>query len=345
MSHEYDSGVSYEGANWHQLGKVKKGQPANSEQVAIDGGMTWAIDEREFFYMLGDDNDAIRRKVFVPEFKVLTRSDQPETTLSVVGIDYRTLQPSEFLAFGDFICADNAATWASAASLRNGCRLIASWNIKLEAEVLPGDVVRQYLNAFNGNDGFLAWGCGFGQSRLHCHNMLKQFIQLGEKEQSIVKVKHTKNMMDGLALVKEAINLSKRSFDVSIEQYKTIAQKSLPVDGLKRFVRDVFEAEKFTHECCTAKWTSKDETDLCTQCGETTKGIAKMPRNWEVIERLFETAPGQKELEGTYWKAFNAITAWTTHERGRSDSTRYESNLFGDSKRIVKRALEVALDS
>src|SRR5690606_10854332 len=59
---------------------------------------------------------------------------------------------------------------------------------------------------------------------------------------------------------------------------------------------------------------------------------------------LFEGGRGAELSRGTLWGAYNAVTEYITHERGRSDDARVESAWFGEGARLARRALDVALE-
>ena len=48
-----------------------------------------------------------------------------------------------------------------------------------------------------------------------------------------------------------------------------------------------------------------------------------------------------KAIRGTLWAAYNGVTEWVDHERGR-DGTRLAAAWYGEGRRIKQRALEVA---
>ena len=62
--------------------------------------------------------------------------------------------------------------------------------------------------------------------------------------------------------------------------------------------------------------------------------------------KLFHEGRGMElpGVAGTYWAAFNAITEFTTHKRGKSQDARVDSQWFGDSAKFARRALAVGLE-
>ncbi len=63
------------------------------------------------------------------------------------------------------------------------------------------------------------------------------------------------------------------------------------------------------------------------------------------ILELFEGGRGQDNPanQGSLWAAYNAVTEWVDHERGR-DVTRLEAAWYGEGRRIKQKGLEVATE-
>jgi hypothetical protein len=60
---------------------------------------------------------------------------------------------------------------------------------------------------------------------------------------------------------------------------------------------------------------------------------------------LFEGGVGAELTRGTVWGAYNAVTEFVTHKRGRTEDARVDSQWFGDGAKLLDRALDVALGS
>ena len=60
---------------------------------------------------------------------------------------------------------------------------------------------------------------------------------------------------------------------------------------------------------------------------------------------VFETGKGNDlpGVQGTVWAAYNAVTGYLGHERGRTDDGRLNSLWFGEGASLNRRALEAAL--
>lgn len=64
-------------------------------------------------------------------------------------------------------------------------------------------------------------------------------------------------------------------------------------------------------------------------------------------KRLYDMVghtPGSDQVGGTLWDAYNTVTYWADHERGRNAGASVDSSLFGDSRNLKAQALRLAVD-
>jgi uncharacterized protein (UPF0335 family) len=129
-------------------------------------------------------------------------------------------------------------------------------------------------------------------------------------------------VLENLANVREVMNLANQEFEATATQYKRLARKSINQSDLRKYVKRVLRVE--------------EEQDISTR----TTNIL------EEIVRLAEAGRGNdlSSIRGTYWSAYNGVSEWLTHNRGRSEDSRLNSLWFGDGASLNRHALEVALD-
>ena len=241
--------------------------------------------------------------------------------LGVVGPRYATLQNKDaFGWFQPFLDA-REATLHTAGSLRSGSRIWVLAKLNREPLVIAeGDTVEKFLLLSHGHDGSLAVRCGFTPVRVVCANTLA--MAHGADASKLIRVKHTKDVLENLANVREVMHLANAEFEATAEQYRRLARKSINQADLRRYVRRVLRVE------------------------EGGNPGTRLQRIAEEIARLAEAGRGNDlpSVRGTYWIAYNAVSEWLTHERGRSEDSRLNSLWFGDSALTNRHALETALD-
>jgi hypothetical protein len=112
-------------------------------------------------------------------------------------------------------------------------------------------------------------------------------------------------------------------FSQTIDAYRTLARKDLHP---RKFFETLLGIEQRRAEAEAA--------------GEEESGMGK-----RVLERLlesYETQPGREFAPGTAWQAYNAVTYFVDHKRGR-DENRQDNSLFGAGAAPKRKALELVL--
>lgn len=332
MAHQFDSGLFVNAdltKEWHGLGTVIAEAPKTTSETMALAGMDWAVEESPVItFGDGDTTPAL-----VAGWKVLRRSDT-KNTLHVCRDSWTPVQNVDAFAWFDPIIADGDVEISSAVSLQEGRRVAITARIKdSTAEVVKGDPVEAFLLLYNSHDGTLALGVKFTNTRVVCSNTLAIAMR-GDRgsfsgdmtwDGKLAKIRHTKSIHANLDAVRDAIDIQRRSFRYSIEEYKAMASVDLSVKAFDDYLKTVF-----------AKQLAGDRNvqDL---------------RQYEKLVQNFESGVGTDitEVRGTLWAAYNAVTEWTTHQRSGSDieaaRDRLNSLWFGSSAQINESAHAAAL--
>ena len=152
-------------------------------------------------------------------------------------------------------------------------------------------------------------------------------MSLTSKASQLIRVKHTKNVVQNLENIQEIMNMADAEFQATAEQYRFLTSKEINHKDLEKYVKIVFNT--------TAK-LAEVNGDLSSLSNK---------RILESVIPLFEKGRGNdmKEIRGTYWAAYNAVNEYLQYERGEENSTRMDSMWFGDSAAKNKKALDTAL--
>jgi phage/plasmid-like protein (TIGR03299 family) len=297
---------------WHRLGTaLDEADIYDWPSASRKAGLDWEV---ELVSLVAADTQAR-----VAHRAVRRMSDAK--VLGVVGPRYAPLQNRDAFAwFQPFLDAREAALH-TAGSLKHGSRIwvLAKLN-RAPLVVAEGDEVEKFLLLSHGHDGSLAVRCGFTPIRVVCQNTLS--MAHGSDASKLIRIKHTKDIHQNLANVREIMNLANAEFEATAEQYRRLARRSINQADLRRYVKKVFKVE--------------DDQEAGT----------RMANIMEEVMALAEAGRGNNlpSIRGTYWSAYNGVSEWLTYQRGRSDDNRLNSLWFGDSALINRHALEVALD-
>src|SRR5262249_28186145 len=130
----------------------------------------------------------------------------------------------------------------TAGSLRSGSRIWVLAKLSRDPLVIAeGDTVERFLLLSHGHDGSLAVRCGFTPIRVVCANTLA--MAHGSDASKLIRLKHTKDVLENLANVREVMDLANAEFEATAEQYRRLARKSVNQSDLRKYVKRVLKVE------------------------------------------------------------------------------------------------------
>lgn len=314
MAHEIESLMYVGDVPWHKLGKRFEQAP-NLDEALVASGLNWSVNTEPVFSTNGEKLEAL-----------LTRRDSDQSILGVVGPKYIPLQNTEaFNFFSPFVDSKEVAIEA-AGSLRQGKRVWVLAKINRDPMVIKGnDIVEKYVLVSNSHDGTLAVRVGFTSVRVICANTLAAAHD--SKASKLIRVKHTKNVVQNLENIREIMNLANAEFEATADQYRILAKIDINKKDLEKYVKLVFNASQKIMEV---------------------DGDLEQINNNRIMEKitpLFEHGMGNDmpEVKGTLWTAYNAVTEFLQYHRGEDVGTRLDSLWFGQGAQLNKKALQVAV--
>jgi len=312
MAHEVETMAYFGALPWHRLGTaLEEADLYDWPSASRKSGLDWEV---ELVPLVTADTQA------QVDHRAVRRTSDARV-LGVVGPRYAPLQNKDaFGWFQPFLDAREAALH-TAGALRQGSRIWVLAKLNRDPLVIAeGDTVEKFLLLSHGHDGSLAVRCGFTPVRVVCANTLA--MAHGSDTSKLIRLKHTKDVLENLANVREIMDLANAEFEATAEQYRLLARRSINQADLRRYVKKVFKVE--------------DDQDTGT----------RMANIMEEVMALAEAGRGNNlpSIRGTYWSAYNGVSEWLTYSRGRSEDNRLNSLWFGDSANTNRHALEVALD-
>ena len=315
MAHLVEQMFSVVETPWHKLGRVIEKAPTVEEGIRL-AGLDWQVNVRPVF----TTSDA--GPVPCKDFRAMVRSDNG-AVLSVRGLNYHPLQNIDAFKFFQPILDAGEASLETAGSLREGRTVWVLAKINRDPiEVVKGDLVNKYILLSNGHDGSMAVRVGYTPVRVVCNNTLGGAIQ--SQKSQLIRLRHSKSVTQNLEAVREVMNVADATFLATAEKYQALTRYDVNQEDIRRYVETVFEFAPV--ETLESRKRSKDAAV-------------------QNITKLFETSPGAQlpGVRGTAWGLYNAVTYFITHEAGRSDESRLNSQWFGGNLQRNERALESAL--
>lgn len=327
MSHEIESIMFVGETPWHGLGHAFTEQPEFG-QVLAAAGLNWKVVMHDLF-------TADRMK---SEARAIRRETDGAMLGTALGNVYEPLQNDELLeVLRPFVESGNA-TIETAGSLRGGQRVWVMARVKnCIGDVVKGDPVIAYIMISNAHDGRTAIRIGFSPIRVVCANTLR--MAHNDTASKLIRVIHTKATKKTLVDVAATMDLARAEFNATIETYQRLAKSACNEADLKKFVRLVFKGE-VKHDDTVADIMALPEAADAAEGSDLV---------FKKILPFFEKGRGndKKNVRGTMWAAYNAVTEYLAYDRGvpqlTTRDTRLDSLWFGASDAINRKAIKVAV--
>lgn len=304
---------------WHNLGTMfdVNNPPKTALEAMMACNADWEVELFPTFTDIGEES-----MIEVPGRFAVVR-DVDKKIIGNVGGKYTPLQNKEAFNFFNPFILDNQATFEAGGVLGGGAKVwaLAKINEGADGEVIDNDVVNTYLLLFNSHDGSTSVGVMFTPVRVVCQNTLTMATS-NFKASNLVKIPHTKSIHDSLELVQRTIDTARKTFTVTLEQYRLMQEKTINVEGLAQFA------------------------SAAILPGNKTVDMNELPRVVKKVIEFNQEGVGQDipGVQGTLWGAYNAVTGFVDHVRGRSPETRLEASWFGEGKKIRERAHDLAVN-
>lgn len=344
MSHRISSIAFFKDKPWHGLGaELSKDDLYDINKTMEKAGLNWLVETVPVYDENGD----------VIKLAKLVRRTDTKKHLGVVGPRWQPLQNHEKFKWFEPFLETKQAQLNTAGALDEDRRVwvLAKLNIP-KADVMKNDPVESYALLSDSFDGSLAVRVGFTPQRVVCANTLA--MAHGDKSSKLIRIRHTAQMKATLEEVRETMDLARQEFTASVEQYELLARRPISQRDLRKYIKKVLKADE-KDEISTR--TENIMEEIFRNYDREQRFVSELIAEHEhyhehtrkeqeqVLEAVLANTEGKTAPQGgTLWNAYNAVTEWLTHQRGRSTETRLNSLWFGDGATTNKRALDLALD-
>lgn len=298
---------------WHGLGQ-ELDQNSTIEDWKVHAGMDWDILETPVMYM-GTDGQMHP----MSDKKVLYRGDT-NMSLSVVGSDYKTIQPGEVLEFFRDLVSGTDMFLETAGCLFGGRRFWALANTsKLDYIGKKEDTTKGYLMLATSADGTLATVASFQSIRTVCNNTLR--IALAEQNTNRVRVTHRSNFDP--EMIKRRLGF----YDDAWNQYVANANK--------------LAAKKVTD----AEAKAIIDSLILSKPDDVEKSSMQSKNQADFIMSLYKGAGMGADMSyGNAYGCLNAITEFVDHHsRNRTADAKLWSQFFGTGDKLKQDAFDTLM--
>lgn len=334
MAHEIGKDDKFAGVGvqstkraWHGLGEEI---PENLNAVTAfqEVGIDWGTYLAPIEATLEDGT-----KVAIPGMNAHIRADNREN-LGLVTDGYKPFENMDLARLADSLVDEgHEVSVETCGSLYNGRRVYVLVKLPRTIQATRDDVLEQFICVSNGHGGFAKLSAYPTSVRVVCANTLRW------SESSIasgVSFRHSGDFDSKVKQARVVLGLAGKENEMFEAQVQKLVKTQLNDKRIKAFMQR-------TYEVCFGK--IDPEGDAVT----VEKLIATRDK---VLEKWYANLEDERQrvkgIEGSAWAAYNAISQYHDHERGRYKSVkesdaRVHSNLFGVSQKHKLAAFRGAL--
>ncbi len=254
--------------------------------------------------------------------------------LGLVKGRYTPVQNIDAFNFFDNAIGKNKAIWQTAGYFGNGERIFVSAKLPNTITV-KGDPIDNYLVFTNSHDGSSGVKILFTPIRIVCKNTLNAAIN---NATNYVSFKHTKNVHDNIDIADRILGICNIKTSFIKEQYERLADIKLTDDEAeKQFAKLILTEEEIQNVINTGH-TIKQIILADKNAGADANISTKKLNTLYKINEYYHAGIGQKEILGTAWGAYNAVTGYYSNIDNINGIKRMDSLLFGDRARKIENA-------
>lgn len=364
MSHEIgsrDKVMLVKNPAWHGLGMVLPNAPTRDEAIKMLE-IGWEVETAPLFAMV--DGKPVQVKA-----ACIRRKDTGEILGHHVGPRYHPLQNADAFKWFDPFLESGLATLETGGTLFNGKRvwILAKLN-RANSEITPGDEVLKYILLSHSHDGLLAVRGGYTPTRVVCNNTLQMALgENGKKKPAMFRLLHTKSLKIGLDAAQDAISRADADFEDTAKVFRKLAKKGLTGTQFREYVRETLKIGGDKADADLGKKSEETLSKLIANLEENKSISSELLANFkareqatkqadeivgaavleEVLTGNLEAGKGQAVTQGkkgpTWWHAYNAITEFLTHQKGKNSEIRLDQNWWGESATLNRNALHNAM--
>lgn len=293
---------------WHKLGQ-RLAEPFTAEDALREGGLDFTVEKIGLQTIDGHP---------VPNKFGLRRTDTKDI-LGICADIYKPLQNRDAFGFFDALFGKDKARYEVAGGLGKGEKVWMLAKLPGDFTVTGEDVLGKWLLLSNGHDTSEPVRAKFTPIRVVCQNTLNAALRGTESE---VRVQHIGNVTGKLEIAAKLLKSAGIYFDEIQSVFQGFAKKQVTSKILRSYAIRVVN-----------KGVEEAFDDLSKQAQKTVNRI----------EELHDTGRGHdlKNVRGTLWGAYNAVTEMIDHDRTTESVA---PMMEGRGLEIKQRAFTVAQD-
>lgn len=262
--------------------------------------------------------------------------------LGLVKQKYEVVQNIDAFNFFDEAIGPDKAVWDTAGLFGYGERIFVSAKLPIETTV-KGDKIDNYLVFSNSHDGSSSINIMFTPIRIFCFNMLNAARKNAD---CYIRIKHTQSAKEKLQRGAEVLKIACEYAQTTQQLYESLTTIKMSDEEVMKYLADLCLTETeiaalnmFDSESGYKKLLYKDYRTI-----ENTKISIRKANQIASMYEYYLDGIGQKEIAGTAWGAYNAVTGYYSNVANLEGTKRLDSLLYGGANNNMMKGLNNAID-
>lgn len=325
-----------------------------SEEVMEKAKMNWLVDKcdlvAEMPFGIGRDN-SIKSGEFAHEGHIYRRCPNAYGTfrtdnnmpLGIVKQKYEVVQNRDAFSFFDNAIKDGRASWDKAGWFGDGEKIVVTAKVPGSIDSPDGSPIDKYLVFANSHDGSCSVNIMFTPIRIVCTNMLNSALKNAD---SYIRIRHTSSAKNRLDFASDVIADTIEHAKQAGEIYTALGKVRMSDANVLQYISKIVLSEAELAAINNFDPTNGLKKLLVRDyyCMETT-GISMRKAN--ILNKMYDyyfNGIGQKDIIGTAWGAYNAITGYYSNVVDMDGTKRMDSLTWGTANKVMNDSLVLAYD-
>ena len=262
--------------------------------------------------------------------------------LGIVKDKYEIVQNMDAFNFFNNAIGEGKAIWDKAACLNMGEKVYVSAKLPVQTSVGRDDVIDNYLVFSNGHAGNSSVDIMITPIRVICTNMLNGAL---DKAACHIRLRHTKSVKEKLELGAQVLKIACSHAIDAQELYRHLATIKMTDDQVAEYICKL--------QLTPAEIAKLNEVDpnhgykrLISRDYHLIDAVEISTRKSNQLYNMMDyyiDGIGQKDICGTAWGAYNAITGFYCNVANLEGEKRMNSLVWGSANNNMNKALNEAM--
>ena len=262
--------------------------------------------------------------------------------LGIVKDKYEIVQNMDAFNFFNNAIGEGKAIWDKAACLNMGEKVYVSAKLPVQTSVGKDDVIDNYLVFSNGHAGTSSVDIMITPIRVICTNMLNGAL---DKAACHIRLRHTKSVKEKLELGAQVLKIACSHAIDAQELYRHLATIKMTDDQVAEYICKL--------QLTPAEIAKLNEVDpnhgykrLISRDYHLIDAVEISTRKSNQLYNMMDyyiDGIGQKDICGTAWGAYNAITGFYCNVANLEGEKRMNSLVWGSANNNMNKALNEAM--